>query len=54
MMQGHEMKLQTAYHGSERAQSSRAGSLLTKEGALLSSGVTLAFAFVTACIFLLG
>ena len=43
------MKLQSAINGTDQARSA-----LSKENALLAAGVTLAFTFVTACIFMLG
>lgn len=48
------MKLQSATHGTDRARSAHSGVSLSKENTLLASGVALAFAFVTACIFMLG
>lgn len=47
------MKLQSATHGTDRARSAY-GAALSKETMLLTAGVTLAFAFVTACLFMLG
>lgn len=48
------MKFQSAIHGSDRSRSHNAGVHVSKENALLASGVALAFAFVTACLFMLG
>lgn len=44
------MRFQSATHGTERVKST----YLSKESTLLASGVALAFAFVVACIFMLG
>jgi len=48
-----DMKLQSATHGTDRARSAY-GASFSKENMLLTAGVTLAFAFVTACLFMLG
>lgn len=48
------MKLQSATNGTERTRSAQSALMLSKENTLLASGVALAFAFVTACIFMLG
>jgi hypothetical protein len=48
------MKIQSATHGTDHRRSSHATAYLSKENTLLASGVALAFAFVTACIFMLG
>jgi hypothetical protein len=48
------MKLQSAIHGTDQGRSTHASAYLSKESTLLASGVVLAFAFVTACIFMLG
>lgn len=48
------MKIQSATHGTDPGRSSHATAYLSKENTLLASGVALAFAFVTACIFMLG
>ena len=48
------MKLQSATHGTHRARSAHGALTLSKENTLLASAVALAFAFVTACIFMLG
>ncbi|MGC3975459.1 MAG: hypothetical protein QM771_13925 [Nitrospira sp.] len=48
------MKLQSATNGTVRARSAHGGLAFSKENTLLASGVALAFAFVTACIFMLG
>lgn len=48
------MKFQSATHGTDRVRSARASVHLSKENTLLASGVALAFAFVAACIFMLG
>lgn len=48
------MKLQSATHGTDRARAAHAGLRISKETTLLAAGVALAFAFVTACIFMLG
>lgn len=48
-----DMKFQSAAHGRDRVKSAY-GAYLSKENALLASAVTLAFAFVTACVFVLG
>lgn len=48
------MKFQAAVHGTDRVRGARAVVPLRKENVLLVSGVALAFAFVTACIFMLG
>jgi hypothetical protein len=47
------MKLQPAAHGTDRARSAFSASF-SKETMLLTGGVALAFAFVTACLFMLG
>lgn len=47
------MKLQSATHGTDRVRSAH-GAYLSKENMVLSGGVALAFAFVTACLFMLG
>lgn len=47
------MKLQSALHGTDRVRDNHASALST-ENAVLASGVALAFAFVAACIFMLG
>jgi hypothetical protein len=49
-----DMKLQSATHGTDRVKSARTAAYLSRESTLLASGVALAFAFVTACIFMLG
>lgn len=48
------MKFQSATHGTVHGRSAHAAAYLSKENALLAAGVALAFAFVTACIFMLG
>jgi hypothetical protein len=48
-----DMKFQSATHGTDRVRSAPAA-YLSKENALLASAVALAFAFVTACVFMLG
>ena len=48
------MKFQSATHGTDRVKSAHAVTQLSKENALLASGVALAFAFVASCIFMLG
>lgn len=48
------MKFQSATHGTDQGRSGHAGAYLSKENTLLAAGVALAFAFVTACIFMLG
>lgn len=47
------MKLQSATHGTDRARSAY-GASFSKENMLLAAGVTLAFTFITACLFMLG
>ena len=47
------MKFQSAINGTDRIRNAPAAQL-SKESALLASGVALAFAFVTACVFMLG
>lgn len=46
------MKLQSATHGTDRARSAFSASF-SKENMLLAAGVTLAFTFITACLFML-
>jgi hypothetical protein len=48
------MKFQSATHGTDRVRSAHSATYFSKENTLLASGVALAFAFVTACIFMLG
>jgi hypothetical protein len=48
------MKLEAVSHSAERVASSHSGAIMRPENALLSACVLLAFAFVGACIFLLG
>lgn len=48
-----DMKLQSATHGTDRARSAD-GASFSKENILLAVSVALAFAFVTACLFMLG
>jgi hypothetical protein len=48
------MKFQSATHGTDRVRSAHAAPYFSKENMLLATGVALAFAFVTACIFILG
>ena len=48
------MKFQSATHGTDHARRAHAAVYVSKENALLAAGVALAFAFVTACIFMLG
>jgi hypothetical protein len=48
------MKFQSATHGTDRVRSAHAAPYLSKENTLLASGVALAFAFVIACVFMLG
>jgi hypothetical protein len=48
------MKFQSAIHGTDRIRSAQAAAHFSKENTLLASGVALAFAFVAACIFMLG
>lgn len=48
-----DMKLQSATHGTDRTRSAY-GAAFSKENMLLTGAVTLAFAFVTACLFMLG
>ena len=48
-----DMKVQSAFHGTDRARGAHESHVF-RENALLASGVALAFAFVTACLFMLG
>jgi hypothetical protein len=48
-----DMKFQSATHGTD-SRRGHIGLTLSKENTLLASAVALAFAFVTACIFMLG
>jgi hypothetical protein len=48
------MKFQSAAHGTDRVRVTQATGHFSKENTLLASGVALAFAFVVACIFMLG
>lgn len=48
------MKIQSAAHGTDHGRTAQAVFHVSKENSLLAAGVTLAFAFVTACIFMLG
>lgn len=48
------MKLQSATHGTDRAGSAHSAAALSRENMLLAGGVAFAFAFVAACIFMLG
>lgn len=46
--------LSSVAHGSEPSRSAQPGLSLSKENTLLTAAVALAFAFVTACLFMLG
>ena len=48
------MRFQSVTNGTEQSRSAHATAHVSKENALLASGVALAFVFVTACIFMLG
>lgn len=48
------MKIQSAAHAPDHGRSAQAGFHISKESSLLAAGVALAFAFVTACVFMLG
>jgi hypothetical protein len=47
------MKLQSATHETNRERSTW-GAAFSKENMVMAAGVALAFAFVTACLFMLG